>query len=357
MASQPQRQHFAPDPLCRATAFKRFSRPPRTSAPPAAVQPGGSAAPNRGPIASVPLFPASPRKAAFSLSPAAATPALRRAPAPGPARRLPSAPRRGGGGAGAGPAAEPRPHAGGRRWRRRAPGQPLAQHFRVGGGAERSGARRWARDVAGVLRGRSAPVIVLAARSSRRRVCLPRRLGERREGSQRPSEPAGGGRSERASGCPRRRPAGAGCRPAAVNRLHLSAARALTAGAGAERGRQEGASGRGGEPGSGRPWPTRISSSISSSGTQVSGGGGEARRGGLGRAGGGRAERSGEQGPAPRSHFRSAGVVDVVALREEAAPPPPPPLRLCAGPRPGPRPASRRLRARRPWAPPPGPEA
>lgn len=73
--------------------------------------------------------------------------------------------------------------------------------------------------------------------------------------------------------------------------------------------------------GSGRPWPTRISSSTSSSGTQVSGG---SR---------GRAERA--RGPAPRSHFRSAGVADVVAACGEAAP------RPCARPRPGPPPAAR----------------
>lgn len=47
-------------------------------------------------------------------------------------------------------------------------------------------------------------------------------------------------------------------------------------------------------------------------------------------------ERGGGEGPAPRAHFRSVGsAADVVAPREEEAVSPP---RLCAGPRPRPRP-------------------
>lgn len=66
----------------------------------------------------------------------------------------------------------------------------------------------------------------------------------------------------------------------------------------------------------------------------------------LGRSGAG----SGEEGRAPRAHFRSVGsAADVVAPREEEAVSPP---RLCAGPRPRPRPCV--STALGPWQPPPG---
>lgn len=79
--------------------------------------------------------------------------------------------------------------------------------------------------------------------------------------------------------------------------------------------------------------------------------GGEARRPreSGGRAGG---AESRARLPAPISAVLASSTWWPCAKRRL-----PPPLRLCAGPRPGPRPASRRLRARRPWAPPPGPEA
>lgn len=204
------------------------------------------------------------------------------------------------------------------------------------------------------VRGRSAPVIVL------RRPLFPPPLPPLPLPSPALRGAAGGQaatqRARRRGGAevggkrevPAKAPDGSGAAarwPLTVS--NLSAAPALTAGRG-ERARAPRRSER--EPGRGRPWPTRISSSISSSGTQVSGGGGEARPPRQRRGGGAKGEREREgaggaesKGPAPRSHFRSAGVVDVVALaRRGGSPPPPlPPARLRAGPRPGPRPASR----------------
>lgn len=106
-----------------------------------------------------------------------------------------------------------------------------------------------------------------------------------------------------------------GRRPVAVNRFHLSAARALTAGAGGERARHEGASGsRSGGERAAMAYAYLFKYIIIGDTGERRG-----RRGGAAPGAGG--GRSGEPGRALRSHFRSAGVVDVVALREEEAPP------------------------------------
>lgn len=220
---------------------------PRSAAPLTLVQTRSSAAPNAGPAAAILLLPASHRQATSSPrgeplggrrggepTAPAATPPLRGEPglpgrstpsliAPskakqreqprhplqgegrergGSGRATPTLPQRNPPPLRAAAAAAPPPLRAARRGGRRSPAPTPAGGGRAGPAATsalpgrgRGGARRWVRDVAGGVRGRSAPVIVLAARSSRRRVCLPRRLGERREGSSdRASPPAQGRR-------------------------------------------------------------------------------------------------------------------------------------------------------------------
>lgn len=168
--------------------------------------------------------------------------------------------------------------------RARAPRLP--QHFRVGGGARRGGWCVTLPEGSGPLGACYCSRLALrpplrpsagASGSGGRRAASEREI---KRAADRGGRRRGGGRRERpltVSNSPQREPGQRGRGESA--RITKERARG----------------------GGGRPWPTRISSSTSSSGTRVSGGGR------------GRAERA--RGPAPRSHFRSAGVADVVALR------------------------------------------
>lgn len=180
--------------------------------------------------------------------------------------------------------------------------------------------------------------IVLAAAA----FCLSRRLRGRggREGGRTDSrtertEPL---RQRRCGGGGRRERAGGGAARGPLTRFRLSAARAQAASARVTPERKRDSPGAAARE---RPWPTRTSSSTSSSETQV----GEP---GPARAGAGRRAERKARLPAPISAVLAVPPTWWLRARKRRCLPP----RLCAGPRPRPRPCLPMALGR--WQPPPG---